>query len=134
MAQIAEACLNNEPSELTLGSVVALNGEHGVVWHVTHDTLRVLPITRGATSVQLSLANEIALHLPVTLGGWSVAYNELVEWPRSYCYVAGELNDRTLLRVLDARKSAKIAARQALAADVMAAANRAVTVSRSAHN
>jgi len=132
MTQLAEACLNNEPSELTLGSVVALNGEHGVVWHVTHDTLRVLPITRGATAVQLSLANEVALHLPVTLGGWSVAYDELVTWPRSYCSVAGELNDRTLLRVLDARKSAKIAARQTLAADVMAAANR--SISRSAHN
>ena len=129
MTQIAEACLNNEPSELTLGSVVALNGEHGVVWHVTHDTLRVLPITREATSVQLSLANEVALHLPVTLGGWSVAYDELVAWPRSYCYVAGALNDRTLLRVLDARRSAKSASRPALAAGVMAAANRAVSQS-----
>jgi hypothetical protein len=132
MTQIAEACLNNEASEVTLGSVVGLNGEHGVVWHVTHDTLRVLPITRGATSVQLSLANEVALHLPVTLGGWSVAYDELVAWPRSYCYVAGELNDRTLLRVLDARKSTNVASGQALAAGVMAAANQAVN--RSAHN
>jgi hypothetical protein len=132
MTQIAEACLNNEPSELTLGSVVALNGEHGVVWHVTHDTLRVLPITRGATSVQLSLANEVALHLPVTLGGWSVAYDELVAWPRSFCSLAGELNDRTLLRVLDARKSAKAVTRPALAAEVMAAANR--SISRSVHN
>lgn len=132
MTQIAEACLNQEPAGVTLGSVVALNGEHGVVWHITRDALRVLPITRGTAPVRLSLANELALHLPVTLGGWGIACDELVVWPRSYCHMAGELTDRTLLRVLEARNSSKASLHPAVAAGVMAEASHGV--GRSARN
>jgi hypothetical protein len=93
-------------AEVTLGSVVAWDGERGVVWHATPDTLRILPITRGSTSVPLTLANEVAFHLPVSLGGWSIACGQLREWPRALCNLVGELNDRCLLKVLEARRSA----------------------------
>jgi hypothetical protein len=90
---------------VTLGSVVAYHGEYGVVWHATGDTLRVLRIQRGMTSLRLSLANEVALHLPVSLGGWSIAYDGLVTWPRPSCSVLGELNERCLLKILEARRT-----------------------------
>lgn len=121
MAQIAEY-LNDAPAEVTLGSVVSLDSEYGVVWHVTQDALRVLRLTRGTTSVPLSLANEVALHLPVSFGGWSVAYDELVVWPRSVCCVVGELDDRRLLKILDARNSADASLHPAFVASVMAEA------------
>lgn len=121
MAQIAEY-LNDEPAEVTLGSVVSLDGEYGVVWYATHDALRVLRLTRGLTSVPLSLANEVALHLPVSLGGWSVAFDELVAWSRSLCCVIGELDDRRLLKILDARNSADASLHPAFVASVMAGA------------
>jgi hypothetical protein len=106
MAEIA-AFSTSQPVAVTLGSVVGWAGEHGVVWHVTGDTLRILPITRGTTPVPLSLANEVALHLPVSQGGWSVACDELVTWPRWVCAVIGELDERCLLRILQMRKTAK---------------------------
>ena len=90
---------------VTLGSVVSRGGEYGVVWHATGDTLRVLRIQRGMTPVRLTVANEVALHLPVSLGGWSIAYDELVTWPRPSCSVIGELNERCLLKTLDARRT-----------------------------
>ena len=95
------------PPEVTLGSVVSWEGERGVVWHVTRDTLRILPITQGITSVPLSLANEVALHLPASLGGWSVLCDELVTWPRLVCAIVGELDERCLLRILEVRRTAK---------------------------
>jgi hypothetical protein len=106
MAEIA-AFSTPQPVAVTLGSVVGWDGERGVVWHVTRDALRIFPITRGATPVPLSLANEVALHLPVSLGGWSVACDELVTWPRSVCAVIGELDERCLLRILEVRKTVK---------------------------
>jgi hypothetical protein len=90
---------------VTLGSVVAYRGEYGVVWHATGGTLRVLRLQRGATPLRLSVANEVALHLPVSLGGWSIAYDELVTWPRPSCSVFGELNERCLLKTLEARRT-----------------------------
>jgi hypothetical protein len=121
MAQIA-AYLNDEPAEVTLGSVVSLDGEYGVVWHAKRDVLRVLRLTRGMTSVPLSLANEVALHLPVSLGGWCVAYDELVAWPRSVCCVVGELDDMRLLKILDARNASDAALHPAFVAGVMSEA------------
>jgi|SRR5579863_2073847 len=121
MAQIA-AYLNDAPAEVTLGSVVSLDGEYGVVWYATRDVLRVLRLARGLTSVPLSLANEVALHLPISLGGWSVVYDELVAWPRSLCCVVGELDDRRLLKILDARNSADASPHPAFVASVMAEA------------
>lgn len=87
-----------------LGSIVELGGEHGVVWHVTHDTLRVLRIERGLTDVRLPMASEIALHLPLSLSGWGIACDRLIAWPRALCGVVGELDERCLLKVLDARR------------------------------
>ena len=121
MAQFA-AYLNDEPAEVTLGSVVSLDGQYGVVWYATRDALRVLRLTRGMTSVPLSLANEVALHLPISLGGWSVAVDELVAWPRSLCCVVGELDDRRLLKILDARNSTDASLHPAFVASVVAEA------------
>jgi hypothetical protein len=104
MAQMP-ACLTDQPAALTLGSVVNWNHEYGVVWHVTTDTLRVLPIAKCRTSVRLSLANEVALRLPVSLGGWCIVYDELVARPRAGCCVVGELDERFLLKVLAARNT-----------------------------
>jgi hypothetical protein len=100
--------LADQQEAVTLGSVVAFDGQHGVVWHAARDTLRVLRLTRGMTDVTLSLANEIALHLPVSLSGWSIAYDELATWPRHQCRVSGEIDERCLLRILDARSSTKL--------------------------
>ena len=107
MAQVT-AILSDRPAPVTLGSVVAWHSEYGVVWHVTADLLRVLPIARAKTSISLSLANEVALHLPVSLGGWYVAYDELVAWPRAACAVSGELDERCLLKILNARKATQL--------------------------
>jgi hypothetical protein len=107
MKQMA-TCLTDQQEAVTLGSVVAFDGQHGVVWHATSSTLRVLRLTRGMTAVRLSLANEVALHLPVSLGGWFVAYSELVAWPREQCSVIGEIDERCLLRTMDARSSTKV--------------------------
>ena len=75
---------------VTLGSVVTFCDEYGLVWHATRDVLRVLPIRTGRASVALSLANEIATHLPNSLGGWGVVCEEVVSWPRTCCDVLGE--------------------------------------------
>ena len=68
---------------VTLGSVVTFRDEYGLVWHATPEVLRVMPIRTGRTSVALSLANEIATHLPSSLGGWGVVCEEVVSWPRT---------------------------------------------------
>jgi hypothetical protein len=89
----------------TLGSVVTFRDEYGLVWHATPDVLRVLPIRTGRASVALSLANEIATHLPTCLGGWGVVCEEVVSWPRAYCDILGEIDESHLLKVLEARRS-----------------------------
>ena len=107
MKQMA-TCLTDRQEAITLGSVVAFKGEYGVVWHVARDALRVLRFTRGTTAVRVSLANEVALHLPVSLGGWSIAYDEVTAWPRGECRVVGEIDERCLLRILEARNSTQV--------------------------
>jgi hypothetical protein len=107
MKQMA-TCLTDQQEAVTLGSVVTFDGQHGVVWHATSSTLRVLRLTRGMTPVRLSLANEVALHLPVSLGGWFIAHDELVAWPREKCSVIGEIDERCLLKTIDARNSTKV--------------------------
>jgi hypothetical protein len=107
MKQLA-TCLTDQQEAVTLGSVVAFDGEHGVVWHATRDALRVLRFTRGVTDVRVSLATEVALHLPVSLGGWSIAYDELVTWSRQPCRVVGEIDERCLLKIIDARRSTRV--------------------------
>src|SRR5215472_11086578 len=82
----------------TLGSVVALGDEYGVVWHRTCDTLRVLPIKQGRGALPLSPANEVALHLPAGLPGWGIVFDELVSWSRVLCAIVGELDERCLLK------------------------------------
>lgn len=99
MKQMA-TCLTDRQEAITLGSVVAFDGEYGVVWHAARDVMRVLQFTRGTTAVRVSLANEVALHLPVSLGGWSIAYDDLIAWPRGECRVVGEIDERCLLRFL----------------------------------
>ena len=128
MKQMA-TCLTDQQEAVTLGSVVTFDGQHGVVWHATGSMLRVLRLTRGMTSVRLSLANEVALHLPVSLGGWGIAYDELVAWPRQQCSVIGEIDERCLLRTIDARNSTKVPRMPAGIAGPFAA-----NASRSAHN
>jgi len=128
MKQMA-TCLTDQQEAVTLGSVVVLDGEYGVVWHAARDTLRVLRFTRGMTAVRLSLANEVALHLPVSLGGWSVACDDLITWPREQCRVVGEIDERCLLRIMDARSSTKVPRLPAGVVGVFAA-----SASRSAHN
>ena len=91
-------------SEILLGTVVEQGGQHGVVWHATRDTLRVLRIERGLTDVQLPLASEVALRLPLNLSGWGIACDCLIAWPRGLCRVVGELDERCLLKVLNARR------------------------------
>jgi hypothetical protein len=107
MKQMA-TCLTDQQETVTLGSVVAFDGQHGVVWYLGRDSLRVLRLTRGMTAVRLSLANEVALHLPVSLGGWSIVYDELITWPREQCRVVGEIDERCLLKIIDARNSTKL--------------------------
>ena len=99
------ACLTDQPAAITLGSVVACEGQFGVVWHISGDTLRVVPLVRGRASLSLPLATEVALHLPVSLGGWGVDCKELAAWPRGHCSVIGELDERCLLRLLEARST-----------------------------
>jgi hypothetical protein len=94
---------------ITLGSVVTFRGEYGLVWHAARDVLRVMPIRTGRASVGLSLANEIALHLPNSLGGWGVVCDEVMSWPRAYCDVLGEIDESRLLKVLEARRSSPLA-------------------------
>ena len=90
---------------VTLGSVVTFRDDYGLVWHATPEVLRVMPIRTGRASVALSLANEIATHLPNTLGGWGVVCEEVVSWPRAYCDILGEIDESHLLKVLEARRS-----------------------------
>jgi hypothetical protein len=123
MAQMA-ARLADRRARLTLGAVVSWDNAYGVVWHVTSDTLRVLPITKHRTSVRLSLANEVALHLPVGLGGWSIVYDELAAWPRAFCCAAGELDERCLLKVLEARNATKLSPPSPLAGSMTSEALR----------
>ena len=94
---------------ITLGSVVAFRGEYGLVWHAARDVLRVMPVRTGRAAVALSLANEIALHLPNSLGGWGVVCDEVLSWPRAYCDILGELDESRLLKVLEARRAAPLA-------------------------
>ena len=96
---------------ITLGSVVTFRGEYGLVWHAARDVLRVMPVRTGRAAVALSLANEIALHLPNSLGGWGVICDETVNWPRGACDVLGEIDESRLLKVLEARRSAAPLAR-----------------------
>ena len=107
---------------LVLGSIVERGGQHGVVWHATDDTLRVLRIERGLTSPRLPLASELALHLPLSLSGWGIACDDLAAWPRALCRVVGELDDRCLLKVLDARRQTVSLASAAIADSVLSAA------------
>jgi AcrR family transcriptional regulator len=91
--------------KVTLGSVVASGDQYGVVWHATPDMLRVLLIRREMTSLPLSMANEVALHLPVSPAGWGIVCDELIAWPRALCHLVGELDERCLLKILEARKT-----------------------------
>jgi hypothetical protein len=91
---------------VTLGSVVTFCDDYGLVWHATPEVIRVMPIRTGRASVALSLANEIATHLPNSLGGWGVVCEEVVSWPRAFCDVLGEIDESHLLKVLEARRSA----------------------------
>lgn len=108
--------------EPLLGSVVELGGQYGVVWHVTRDTLRVMRIERGLTDVRLPMASEIALHLPFCLSGWGIACDRLIAWPRALCRVVGELDERCLLKVLDARRPMTRLPDAALADSMLSAA------------
>ena len=42
------------------------------------------------------------------LGGWSIVYDELITWPREQCRVVGEIDERCLLKIIDARNSTKL--------------------------
>jgi hypothetical protein len=107
MAHVAENFID-QPAQVTLGSVVVLDGEYGVVWHVTRDTVRILPIRRGFTALPLSPAHEVAFHLPSSSPGWGIVCGELAAWPRAHCAVVGELDERWLLKVLLGRKPAAV--------------------------
>jgi hypothetical protein len=110
--------------KVTLGSVVASDDEYGVVWQATSETLRILPIRRGMTSLSLSLENEVAFHLPVSLTGWGIVHNDLVAWSRARCHLVGEVDERCLLKILEARKAPASALATTLAADALAAPTR----------
>jgi hypothetical protein len=116
----------DQPSaiKVTLGTIVQSGDDHGVVWQVTSDMLRVLPIRRGATRVPLPLASEVALHLPVSPVGWSIIHDQLHAWPRALCHVVGEVDERCLLRILEARKALLFSFAPALASTATAAAVR----------
>jgi hypothetical protein len=111
----------NQPSviKVTLGTIVVSGDDHGVVWQVTSDMLRVLPIRRGKTRVPLPLASEAALHLPASPVGWSIVHDQLHTWPRSLCHVVGEVDERCLLRILEARKTPLFSFATALASTAM---------------
>jgi hypothetical protein len=117
-----------QPAEpvTTLGSVVALGGDYGVVWHMTRDTLRVLPIKRRRGALPLSLANEVALHLPAGLPGWGIVFDELVSWSRALCAIVGELDERCLLKILEARKTVACSGLTLVTEGMSAAVHRAV--------
>ena len=102
--------------KVTLGSIVLWGDDHGVVWQVTRDTLRVLPIRRGTGGVPLALAIEVALHLPASAVGWNIVHNQLHTWPRALCRVVGEVDERGLLKILQARKAPVFSLTPALAA------------------
>ena len=102
--------------KLALGSIVVSGDDHGVVWQVTHDMLRVLPIRQGVVGVPLTLAIEVALHLSASAVGWSIVHDQLNAWPRALCHVVGEVDERALLRLLEARKALAFALTPALAA------------------
>jgi hypothetical protein len=113
--------------KVTLGSIVVSGDDHGVVWQVTHDMLRVLLIRRGMVGVSLTLATEVALHLPASAVGWSIVHDQLHAWPRALCRVVGEVDERALLKILQARKAPAFSVTPALAATAMAAPFRHVT-------
>jgi hypothetical protein len=123
MAQAA-LFVSNRPADaaVTLASVVMFDGEYGVVWHVTPDTLRVLPLRPGRGVVTLSLESELGLHLPGSPIGWHVVHDELVAWPRPLCAAMGELEERCLFRLLEARRAGPIPVSAAIARQAMAAA------------
>jgi len=123
MAQAA-VFVSNQPRRtgITLASVVSLDGACGVVWHATPDVLRVLPIRKGRGAVPLSLESEEALHLPDSVTGWRVVHDELVSWPRALCTVVGELEERCLFHLLEARRASPVAVAPAIASQAMAAA------------
>jgi hypothetical protein len=75
------------------------------------------------TSLPLSMANEVALHLPVSPAGWGIVCDELIAWPRALCHLVGELDERCLLKILEARKTASLVL-PALADNVMSATTR----------
>lgn len=113
--------------KVTLGSIVVSGDDHGVVWHVTHDTLRVLPLRRGTAGVPLALAIEVALHLPASAVGWNIVHHQLHAWPRALCRVVGEVDERSLLRLLEARKAPTFSLTPALAATAISATFRHAT-------
>ena len=110
----------------TLGSVVAFGGEYGVVWHMTRDRLRVLPIKRGRGALPLSQANEVALHLPADLPGWWIVFDELISWSRALCSIVGELDERCLLKILEAHKTVACSGLTLATEGMSAAVHRAV--------
>ena len=113
--------------KVTLGSIVVSGDDHGVVWQVTHDMLRVLLIRRGMAGVSLTLATEVALHLPASAVGWSIVHDQLHAWPRALCRVVGEVDERALLKILQARKAPAFSVTPALAATAMSVPFRHVT-------
>jgi hypothetical protein len=112
---------------VTLGSIVVSGDDHGVVWQVTHDILRVLPIRRAMVGVPLTLAIEVALHLPAAAVGWRIVHDQLHAWPRALCRVVGEVDERALLRILEARKTPAFSLTPALAATAISATFRHAT-------
>jgi hypothetical protein len=77
--------------------------------------------------VSLTLATEVALHLPASAVGWSIVNDQLHAWPRALCRVVGEVDERALLKILQARKAPAFSVTPALAATAMAAPFRHVT-------
>jgi hypothetical protein len=124
MAQSSNHFDQSSVVRVTLGSIVCCGDDYGVVWQVTPDMLRVLPIKKGTTCVALPLASEVALHLPASAIGWSIVYDQLHPWPRARCHIVGELEERCLLRVLEARNSPSAALAAALVHNAMLAAGR----------
>ena len=113
--------------KVTLGSIMVSGDDHGVVWQVTHDMLRILPIRRATAGVPLPLTTEVALHLSASAVGWSIVHDQLHAWPRALCHVVGEVDERTLLRILEARKAPAFSLTPALAATAISAAFRHAT-------
>ena len=61
MKQMA-TCLTDQQETVTLGSVVAFDGQHGVVWYLGRDALRVLRLTRRLSARGSRLLRELAPH------------------------------------------------------------------------